>query len=90
MSFIIGVIIWLLRLVSIAIIVYCVLGFVTPSSALVQKAKPYLEPVLAPFRALIEKYLPALGKLSFDMSPIAAILVIELAVLVLRLLQRIF
>lgn len=90
MGFILGVIIWILRLIMIAILVYFVMGFIAPTSAIMQKAKPYIEPILAPFRTLIEKYLPAAKKLSFDVSPIAAIVIISIICWLLSLLQRIF
>lgn len=89
-SGILGIAIWLLRLVSLAVLVYCVLSFVAPGGKIFTTMKRYVEPVLAPFRELLRKYLPAVGNLAFDFSPIAVILVIEVVVLVLRLLQAIF
>lgn len=90
MGFILGVIIWLLRLVTIALLLYFVLGFVAPASSIAAKAKPYIEPIIEPFRGLLGKYAPSLDKLSIDLSPIAAMLAISILKFVLQLIRSIF
>lgn len=85
----IGVIIWVIRLGMIAMLVYFVLGLVAPGSKVFTAAKKYVEPVLAPLRALVEKLLPSLKNVKIDLAPIAAILALEIGILLLRLIRAI-
>ena len=86
MSFIFGLIIWVLRLIAIAILVYCILSFVAPTGKAFNVMKPYVEPILKPFRDMLAKRFPKVLELSFDITPVVVIVVIEIIVWVLDLI----
>ncbi len=89
-SFLLGIVIWLLRVVSMALLVYCVMSFVMPQSDLMHKAAAYAEPILSPFRQFLHRVIPALRNVPLDFSPLLVWLIIDILIWVLRLLQRIF
>ena len=81
-----GIIAWLLRLASTALLIYCIMSFVMPGSDLMRKAASYVEPVLHPF--LLYLYFPRLRTLPVDLSPLAVWLVIDVVTLLLNMLRR--
>lgn len=89
-STLLGIIVLLLQLASFALLIYCVMTFVMPSSGIMQKARSYVEPILSPFRELLFRFIPKLKGLVVDVSPLAVWLVIEVAIGLINLLRRIF
>ncbi len=87
-SMIFGILILLLRVVSAALLIYCLLSFVAPSSRLMEFLRPHMEGILYPFRRLLFKWFPALMNSPMDFSPLAVWLVIDILMQLLRMLQR--
>ena len=79
-----------LRVVSWAMLIYCVMSFVMPQSDWFRKAAGYVEPLLHPVRMQLYRWFPALGRMPVDFSPLAVWLLIDVADWVLRLLRGIF
>ena len=87
-SMIFGILILLLRVVSAALLIYCLLSFVAPGSRLMEFLRPNMEGILYPFRRLLFKWFPALMNSPMDFSPLAVWLVIDILMQLLRMLQR--
>ena len=87
-SMIFGILILLLRVVSAALLIYCLLSFVAPGSRLMEFLRPHMEGILYPFRRLLFKWFPALMNFPMDFSPLAVWLVIDILMQLLRMLQR--
>ena len=87
-SMIFGILILLLRVVSAALLIYCLLSFVAPGSRLMEFLRPHMEGILYPFRRLLFKWFPALMNSPMDFSPLAVWLVIDILMQLLRKLQR--
>ena len=87
-SMIFGILILLLRVVSAALLIYCLLSFVAPGSRLMEFIRPHMEGILYPFRRLLFKWFPALMNSPMDFSPLAVWLVIDILMQLLRMLQR--
>lgn len=87
-SMIFGILILLLRVVSAALLIYCLLSFVAPGSRLIEFLRPHMEGILYPFRRLLFKWFPALMNSPMDFSPLAVWLVIDILMQLLRMLQR--
>ena len=87
-SMIFGILILLLRVVSAALLIYCLLSFVAPGSRLMEFLCPHMEGILYPFRRLLFKWFPALMNSPMDFSPLAVWLVIDILMQLLRMLQR--
>ena len=83
-----GILILLLRVVSAALLIYCLLSFVAPGSRLMEFLRPHMEGILYPFRRLLFKWFPALMNSPMDFSPLAVWLVIDILMQLLRMLQR--
>lgn len=79
-----------LRLVSLAMIVYCVMSFIMPGSPLYDRLASYIEPILQPVRIRLYRWFPSLRRMPVDFSPLAVWLLIDVAGWVLNLLRRIF
>lgn len=47
-SALLGIVGWVLNLLSFALLIYCVMSFVMPQSDIMRKAAGYVEPVLRP------------------------------------------
>ena len=88
LSMIFGILILLLRVVSAALLIYCLLSFVAPGSRLMEFLRPHMEGILYPFRRLLFKWFPALMNSPMDFSPLAVWLVIVILMQLLRMLQR--
>ena len=89
-GFLLNLVSWALRLVSIALLVYCVMSFVMPQSDLMRKAAVYVEPVLRPFRGLLYRYFPKLRMMPVDFSPLVVWLVLDIAAWLVSLLRSLF
>lgn len=87
-SMIFGILILLLRVVSAALLIYCLISFVAPGSRLMEFLRPHMEGILYPFRRLLFKWFPALMNSPMDFSPLAVWLVIDILMQLLRMLQR--
>ena len=87
-SMIFGILILLLRVVSAALLIYCLLSFVAPGSRLMEFLRLHMEGILYPFRRLLFKWFPALMNSPMDFSPLAVWLVIDILMQLLRMLQR--
>ena len=59
-----------------------------PGSRVMEFLRPYMEGILNPFRQLLFKWFPKLMNSSFDFSPLAVCLVIDILLQLLRMLQR--
>ncbi|MDD3335375.1 MAG: YggT family protein [Eubacteriales bacterium] len=90
MSFLIGVIIFVLQVLSFALLVYCVLSFVMPQSTVMDKARPIVEPILSPIRVFLCRLFPKLESMALDFSPLVAWLAIDIVIWLLSLLRSIF
>ena len=88
LSTLFGILILLLRVVSAALLIYCLLSFVAPGSRLMEFLRPHMEGILYPFRRLLFKWFPALMNSPMDFSPLAVWLVIDILMQLLRMLQR--
>ena len=82
LSMIFGILILLLRVVSAALLIYCLLSYIAPGSRVMEFLRPYMEGILNPFRQLLFKWFP------FDISPLAVWVVVDILLQLLRMLQR--
>ncbi len=80
--------VWALRVVGLAVFVYCVLSFVLPHHAVTRHLQDLIQPVLAPLRAFLHRLFPSLRRLGVDLTPLALWLMIDLAVVLLNSLRR--
>ena len=81
LSMIFGILILLLRVVSAALLIYCLLSYIAPGSRVMEFLRPHMEGILYPFRQLLYKWFPKLMN-----SPVW--LVIDILLQLLRMLQR--
>lgn len=88
-SGLLGIIVWVLRLISTLLLIYCIMSFVMPRSDLMLKAASYVEPILRPFRDLLYRFFPRLRMMPLDFSPLVVWLVIDIAIWIINLLRRI-
>lgn len=88
LSMIFGILILLLRVVSAALLIYCLLSYIAPGSRVMEFLRPYMEGILNPFRQLLFKWFPKLMNSPVDFSPLAVWLVIDILLQLLRMLQR--
>ncbi len=79
-----------LRVLSFALLVYCVMSFVAPGNDLYRKAAYYMERILYPVRMRLYRWFPALRNLPVDFSPIAVWLLIDVAMALINMLRRLF
>lgn len=79
-----------LRLLSFALLVYCVMSFVAPGNDLYRKAAYYMERLLYPVRQKLYGWFPSLRSLPVDLSPLAVWLLIDVAMAVVNMLRRVF
>ena len=77
-----------LRVVSAALLIYCLLSFVAPGCRVMEFLHPHMEGILYPFRRLLYKWFPSLMNSPMDFSPLAVWLVINILLQLLRMLQR--
>ena len=87
-SGLLGIIVGVLRLISSLLLIYCIMSFVMPRSELMYKAASYVEPVLRPFRELLDRFFPRLRMMPLDFSPLVVWLVIDIAIWIINLLRR--
>ena len=89
-GFVLGVAALVLRIASLALLIYCVMSFVMPQSSLYQRASVYIQPLLQPIRQKLWQWFPALRRMPVDFSPLGLWLLIDVAGAVLNLLRRVF
>ena len=89
-GFLLGIASLALRLVSLALLVYCVMSFVMPGSDLFRKASIYIQPFLQPVRRKLYQWFPSLRRLPVDLSPLGLWLLMDIAMALVNLLRRIF
>ena len=88
LSMIFGILILLLRVVSAALLIYCLLSYIAPGSRVMEFLRPHMEGILYPFRQLLYKWFPKLMNSPVDFSPLAVWLAIDVVTLLLNLLRR--
>lgn len=79
-----------LRLLSLAMLIYCVMSFIMPQSDLYRKLASWVEPFLHPVRFRLYRWFPALRRMPVDFSPLAVWLLIDVAEWILSFLRRLF
>lgn len=89
-SMLLGLVVLVLQIISFALLIYCVMSFVMPTSSIMEKTRRYVEPILTPFRELLYRFIPKLKGLVVDVSPLAVWLVIEVAIWLINLLRSVF
>ena len=90
LGFLIDALQFVLRVYEIVFLVYAVLPWFSGGhTPIYQFLARLCEPVLAPIRGLLIRYLPRRWQ-RFDWSPVAAILLCDVASALLRLLARLF
>lgn len=90
LSLLFRVIALVLRLVNLAVLVYCVMSFLMPQSEWYRKLAAYVDPLLNPIRLRLWKWFPSLRSLPLDLSPVALWLILDVLMAVLNMLRRIF
>lgn len=84
----IGLLLFVLRILSWALLIYCVMSFVMPQSDLYRKLARYVEPLLDPIRRWLFRLFPSLSRMAVDVSPLGLWLVIEVAASLLTALRN--
>ena len=79
-----------LRIVSLAMLAYCVMSFIMPGSSLYDRLANLVDPILRPVRIRLYRWFPSLRRMPVDFSPLAVWLLIDVAGWVLSLLRRLF
>lgn len=86
LSFIFNAILFLLTVLSWAILIYVIMALVIPQNKYTLLIGKFVEPVLTPIRKLLIKLFPKLATLSVDFSPLVLYLLIQIASWLIRLL----
>ena len=89
-SFVLALAVRVLRVFNLILFVYCIMSFVAPDNTLYRMASEYIELVLNPFRRKMYGWIPAMRNLPVDVSPLFLWAVIQVAMTVLRILERVF
>ena len=89
LNIVFSVLIFLVRVASWLMLIYVVLSWILPQNKYTLLIGKYVEPLLAPVRTLIGRFLPSLAKLHVDVSPIGLWLLLNIAEWLLRLLKGI-
>lgn len=89
LNFIFTVILFLLNVLSWAVLIYVILALVIPQNKVTLFLGKYVEPVLIPIRAFLFKVFPGLRRTGVDFSPLALYLLIQIAEWLIRLLYNI-
>ena len=77
----------LLRLLNIAMLIYCVMSFVMPQSEWFYKLASIINPILNPIRRKLYSWFPSLRRLPVDLSPLALWLLIDVAQMIINRLR---
>ena len=80
----------LVQLVNLALVIYCLMSFLIPTSEFFQKVRAKVDPILQPVREWLWNRFPAVSSLPVDVTPLAVWLLLSLANYVLGLLISIF
>ena len=89
MKFLIGVVIFLLDVCMGVLIAYVLMKLIIPQNKYTLLAGKYVEPFLAPVRALIAKLFPSLASGQFDFSPVGLWLLLLVAQWLFQILRNI-
>ena len=89
LNLVFSIVIFLVKVASWLVLVYVVMSLILPQNKYTLLVGKYVEPVLTPFRAWLNRVFPKLGQLRVDLSPLFAWLVMDVAIWVLELLKRI-
>ena len=89
LNLIFNILFWALRVAGWLMLIYCLLTWVIPNNKYTQLLGKYMEPMLNPIRKLLNRLIPALGRLPLDFSPIAFWLLLRVASWLLSLLRSI-
>ena len=87
LNFLFSVVIFLVEVASWVLLAYVVLSLILPQNKYTLMVGKYIEPVLTPIRAWLQKTFPALANLRFDLSPLVLWLLMDVAVWLLKLLK---
>ena len=80
---------WALVLLQWALVVYVILSLVLPQNKYTQLLGKYAQALLTPVRRQMERFLPKLGSVGMDLSPIALWLLIFIVRWLLNILRGI-
>lgn len=80
---------WALRVLSWGVLIYCVMTWVIPQNKYTQLLGKYVDIVLNPFRAFLQKRLPSLANGSVDFAPVLLWLAILLLSWIINILKAI-
>ena len=89
LKFVFDVVIFLLSVCMGLLIVYVLMTLIIPQNKYTQLLGKYVEPFLAPVRALIGKLFPRLASGAFDFSPVGLWLLLLVAQWLIKLLKGI-
>lgn len=87
-AILIGLLLFVLRILGCVLLIYCVLGFVMPQSDLYRNLCRYVEPISDPVRRFLFRLFPVLERMTVDVAPVALWLAIEIATSLLTFLRN--
>lgn len=87
LKFVFDVAIFLVGLATWVLVAYVLMQLLIPQNKYTLLVAKYVEPLLAPVRALLFKLFPGLQKLRLDLSPVGLWLILLVAEWLLRLLK---
>lgn len=90
MSLLLNLLSLALRVVNLALLVYCIMSFVMPTSQLYHTLGRYIRPLLDPVRRKLWQWFPKLRTLPVDVSPLALWLAMDILSSVINMLRRAF
>jgi uncharacterized protein YggT (Ycf19 family) len=88
LNIIFNVLIFLVDIAGWALIIYVIMTMLIPQNKYTLLAGKYIEPVLAPIRAWLNKTFPKLGGMRVDLSPLVLWLLLEIVTWLLGLLRN--
>lgn len=89
LNIIFSVLIFLVEVASWVMLAYVLMALFLPQNKYTLMIGKYVEPMLAPIRAFLQKTFPKLAQTRFDLSPLVFWLLVEIAVWLLKLLKNI-
>lgn len=84
-----GVLIFAVEVASWVLLAYVVMSLILPENKYTLMVGKYVEPLLAPIRAFLQKMFPKLSQFRFDLSPVVLWLLMDVVVWLLKLLRNI-
>lgn len=89
LSFLFNLILFLLTVLSWAVLIYVVMALFAPQSKYTLLIGKYVEPILTPIRTFINRLFPSLAQRGIDFSPLGLYVLIIVASWLVKLLYRI-